>query len=301
MLTVAVGPASSKPGNGGSGNAAISADGRFVAIASAASNLIRGDTNGVYDVFVRDRLRGVTTRASVGPRGVQANARTGLAGISRNGRFVAIWSDASNLVGGDTNGVADVFVRDRVAGTTARMSIGLAGQQLDTESGQAAISADGRFVAFSSGGSVFVRDRASASAELIGRGAMPALSAEGRFVALNNGNGQVVVRDRATIPAKPGDAIFASDTLRTSADGAVGITLRDDTRVSLGANSEVRVDRYVYSPGEGGLGMVLKFMRGVAVYVSGRIAKLAPDSVRLETPSGIVGVRGTTVAIRVEQ
>ena len=137
MLTVAVGPASSKPGNGGSGNAAISADGRFVAIASAASNLIRGDTNGVYDVFVRDRLRGVTTRASVGPRGVQANARTGLAGISRNGRFVAIWSDASNLVGGDTNGVADVFVRDRVAGTTARMSIGLAGQQLDTESGQA--------------------------------------------------------------------------------------------------------------------------------------------------------------------
>src|SRR6185503_3068591 len=112
--------------------------------------------------------------------------------------------------------------------------------------------------------------------------------------------GAFVVRDRATIPAKPGDAIFASDTLRTSADGAVGITLRDDTRVSLGANSEVRVDRYVYSPGEGGLGMVLKFMRGVAVYVSGRMAKLAPDSIRLEAPSGIVGVRGTTVAIKVE-
>jgi hypothetical protein len=110
-----------------------------------------------------------------------------------------------------------------------------------------------------------------------------------------------IVRQNNTTAAKAGDAIFATDTLRTSADGAVGVTLRDDTRVSLGPNSEVRVDRYVYEPGEGGLGMVLKFMRGVAVYVSGRMAKLAPDSVRLETPSGIVGVRGTTVAIKVDQ
>jgi hypothetical protein len=109
-----------------------------------------------------------------------------------------------------------------------------------------------------------------------------------------------VVRDGGTIAVKPGDAVFATDTLRTSADGRLGITLKDDTRVSLGPNSEMKVDRYVYSPGEGGLGMVLKFVRGVAIYVSGRMAKLAPDSVRLETPSGIVGVRGTTVAIRVE-
>ena len=108
-----------------------------------------------------------------------------------------------------------------------------------------------------------------------------------------------VVRDRGTTPVKPGDAIFATDTLRTGGDGSVGITLKDDTRVSLGPNSEVRIDRYVYSPGEGGLGMVLKFVRGVAVYISGRMAKMAPDSIRLETPSAIVGVRGTTVAIRV--
>lgn len=110
----------------------------------------------------------------------------------------------------------------------------------------------------------------------------------------------LVVRESGTAAVKPGDAIFATDTLRTSADGRLGVTLQDDTRVSLGPNSEMKVDRYVYAPGEGGLGMVLKFMRGVAVYVSGRMAKLAPDSVRLETPSGIVGVRGTTVAIRVE-
>jgi hypothetical protein len=108
-----------------------------------------------------------------------------------------------------------------------------------------------------------------------------------------------IVREHGTLPAKAGDAIYATDTLRTSADASLGFTLKDDTRVSLGPNSEVKVDRYVYAPGEGGLGMVLKFMRGVAVYVSGRMAKIAPDSVRLETPSGIVGVRGTTVAIRV--
>lgn len=108
-----------------------------------------------------------------------------------------------------------------------------------------------------------------------------------------------IVRQNATVSAKAGDAVFASDALRTGADGSVGVTLRDDTRLSLGPASEVKIDRYVYAPGEGGLGMVLKFVRGAAVYVSGRIAKLAPDSIRLETPAAIVGVRGTTVAVRV--
>jgi hypothetical protein len=109
-----------------------------------------------------------------------------------------------------------------------------------------------------------------------------------------------IVRNNAATAAKPGAAIFASDTLRTGGDGSVGVTMRDDTRLSLGPNSEVRVERYVYAPGEGGFGMVLNFVRGVAAYVSGRIAKLAPDSIRLETPAAIVGVRGTTVAVRVD-
>lgn len=108
-----------------------------------------------------------------------------------------------------------------------------------------------------------------------------------------------IVRAGAALPATAGAPVYTTDTLRTAADGAVGVTLRDDTRLSLGPNSEVKIDRYVYAPGEGGLGMVLQFMRGVAVYVSGRLSKLAPDSIRLETPSAIVGVRGTTVAIKV--
>jgi hypothetical protein len=109
-----------------------------------------------------------------------------------------------------------------------------------------------------------------------------------------------IVRENVPIPARPGDAIFASDGLRTNANGTIGVTLKDDTRISLGPGSEARLERYVFAPGEGGLGMVLSFVRGVAAYVSGRMAKLAPDSIRLETPTAIVGVRGTTVAVRVE-
>jgi len=109
-----------------------------------------------------------------------------------------------------------------------------------------------------------------------------------------------IVRQNETMAAKPGEAVFATDALRTGGDGTVGVTLMDDTRLSLGPSSEVRLERYVYAPGEGGLGMVLNFVRGVAAYVSGRMAKLAPDAIRLETPAAIVGVRGTTVAVKVD-
>jgi hypothetical protein len=94
--------------------------------------------------------------------------------------------------------------------------------------------------------------------------------------------------------------VFETDGLRTGADGRVGVTLKDDTRVSLGPNSEARIDRFVYAPAEGRLGFVFNIVRGVAAYVSGQIAKLAPDSIRLETPAAIVGVRGTSLAVRVE-
>ena len=110
-----------------------------------------------------------------------------------------------------------------------------------------------------------------------------------------------VVREGAAVPARLGQAVFETDALRTGADGKIGVTLKDDTRVSLGPNSEVRLQRFVYAPAEGNLGLVLQFVRGAAAYVSGRIARLAPDSIRLETPAAIVGVRGTTLAVRVDQ
>jgi hypothetical protein len=109
-----------------------------------------------------------------------------------------------------------------------------------------------------------------------------------------------ILRAGGTIRAQVGQVVFEADELRTGADGSLGVTLKDDTRISLGPASEVRLDRFVYAPAQGGLALVLKFVRGVAAYVSGRIAKLAPDSIRLETPAAIVGVRGTSLAIRVQ-
>jgi hypothetical protein len=111
--------------------------------------------------------------------------------------------------------------------------------------------------------------------------------------------GAFIVRQSKPLAAKPGDAIFASDTLRTDENGAIGVTLIDDTRLSLGPASELRLERYAFAPAKGGFGLVVNFVRGVAAYVSGRMAKLSPDSIRLETPAAIVGVRGTTVAIQV--
>jgi hypothetical protein len=109
-----------------------------------------------------------------------------------------------------------------------------------------------------------------------------------------------IVRGGHTIPATLDHVVFESDVLRTGADGRLGVTLQDDTRVALGPVSEVRLDRFSYASAEGGMALVLRFMRGVAAYVSGRIAKISPDAIRLETPSAIVGVRGTTLAIRVD-
>jgi len=126
---------------------------------------------------------------------------------------------------------------------------------------------------------------------------LPTTSAAGR-IHVASGTASVL-RDDTTIPARVGLALLERDTLRTGSDGRLGVTLKDDTRVSLGPNSALRVDVVQYVPVEGKLALALKIVRGAAAYVSGRIAKLAPDAVRLETPAAIVGVRGTTLVIEV--
>ena len=113
----------------------ISADGRFVAFESLASNLVPGDTNGVGDVFVHDRQTGTTERVSVSSAGTQGNGDSAVPSISADGRFVAFVSVASNLVPGDTNGRLDVFVHDRQTGTTERVSVSSAGTQGNGASG----------------------------------------------------------------------------------------------------------------------------------------------------------------------
>lgn len=109
-----------------------------------------------------------------------------------------------------------------------------------------------------------------------------------------------VVRDGAQQPAQVGQLLYEADSLRTAGDGKIGVTLTDDTRLSLGPNSELKLEHFMFAPAESTFGLVVKFVKGAATYVSGRIAKLAPDSIRLETPASIIGVRGTTLAIQVQ-
>jgi hypothetical protein len=108
-----------------------------------------------------------------------------------------------------------------------------------------------------------------------------------------------VVRAGSSLPVRVGQGVFEGDVFKTGPNGHLGVTLDDETRISLGPNSEFHLDRFVYSPAEGRLGLVLKIVHGIATYVSGRIARLSPDAVRLETPDAVVGTRGTRLAIRV--
>ena len=100
-------------GNGISEVPSISADGRYIAFQSDASNLVGGDTNSTWDVFVHDRQSGTTERVSLATGGTQGNGGSNSSSISADGRFVTFWSSATNLVSGDTNDVPDIFVRDR--------------------------------------------------------------------------------------------------------------------------------------------------------------------------------------------
>ena len=147
-------------GNANSEATAIAPGGRFVVFSSIASNLTPGDTNGVADYFVVDLLTGALERISVSSSGEQGNAAvTSGASISADGRFVTFASSASNLVPGDTNQATDVFVRDRLADTTTRISVDSAGAQAIGYSQEPVISADGSFVAFhSNAGNLFPGD-----------------------------------------------------------------------------------------------------------------------------------------------
>ncbi|MHB8835247.1 MAG: hypothetical protein ACYC9Y_06015 [Candidatus Methylomirabilia bacterium] len=244
------------------GGGAISGDGRYAAFASFATNLVGGDVNATNDVFVKDLLTGEVVLASTSGAGAQGNGMSGMFGgpsLSGDGRYVAFTSLADNLVDGDTNGVADVFVKDLQSGAIVRASTGSGGEEAANSSAAAAISADGRFVAFESKANnlvagdtgaydVFVKnlqtgalDRVSTSgsgAQADGSSAAPAISADGRFVAFQStatnlvagdtgGKCDIFVKDRQT---------GLTQRASTSGSGAQGIadsvapSLSDDGR-----------------------------------------------------------------------
>ena len=217
--------------NDGSFTPAISGDGRFVAFASGADNLVDGDINNWVDVFVHDRQTGVTERVSIGALGVEGNDSSSHASISGDGRFVTFKSFANNLVGGDTNNNEDIFIHDRVIHLTERVSVNPLGGGGGFATGWGRVSEDGRFVAFLSSAAdlvagdtnnmwdVFVRDRQTGttsrvSVDSLGNQANShndslALSGDGRIVVFSsrasnlvpddtNGAPDVFVHDRQT-------------------------------------------------------------------------------------------------------
>jgi hypothetical protein len=208
---------SGKRANDWSVDAAISANGRFVAFDSYASNLVPGEPNGGRDVYVRDLQTGTTERVSVSSSGTPGNDTSYLDGISADGRFVVFSSWATNLVPGDTNRQMDVFVRDRLMGTTERVSVGNGGQQASGQSDYGVISNDGRFIAFASNApnlvpgnatsswNVFVHDNSTDTTELVSVGSdgtettgmshSSAISADGRFVAFDSAASNLVAGD----------------------------------------------------------------------------------------------------------
>jgi len=220
-----------RQGNDESLESSVSADGRFVAFTSFASNLARNDTNGSSDVFLRDRQAGYTERVSVASDGGQAAGYSWQPSVSADGRYVAFYSTAANLVPDDRGGMADVFVRDRRTRQTRRASEAADGAPANGYSVQPVLSANGRYVTFVSDArnlvpgdtnrriDVFVKDLetgavervsvASGGAQANGASFEPAITADGRYVAFEsfatnlvagdtNGRTDVFVHDRVT-------------------------------------------------------------------------------------------------------
>ena len=210
--------------NGGSYYASISADGRYVAFYSNASNLVSGDTNAAGDIFVHDRQIGGIERVSIASDGSQANSGSTEAKISANGRFVVFNSPADNLVTGDTNGYWDIFVHDRQTGVTHRVSIASDGSQGDQGSYGPTLSADGRYVAFSSYAGnlvdgdtgdlmdVFVHDRQTGVTQRASLASDGSQSNHQSFDAYISANGRYVSFHSAADNLVKGDTNASTDT-----------------------------------------------------------------------------------------
>jgi Tol biopolymer transport system component len=257
--------ASTRPG--------ISDGGRFVVFCSEALGFVPDDTNDAVDVFVHDRQTGTTRRATVGLGGAQANGTSFGDAISANGRYVAFWSFATNLVRGDTNGERDVFVRDLVAGTTRKASVGREGAQANGLSAGPTLSADGRLIGFFSDasnlvprdtngdGDGFVRNLAAATTKRVtltsggaqaNGGGGPILSADGRVAAFPS----------RAVGLVPGDTNGLPDVFVRKLEG--GTT----ERVSVGPGG-AQANRDSYAPALSSDGSVVAFTSNATNLVPG--------------------------------
>lgn len=234
---------SGEQGNARSRTPYLSSDGRFTAFQSDASNLVSDDTNGLEDVFVRDRQAGVTSRVSVATGGIQSiGGPSTVPTISGDGSVVVFSSRATNLVPNDTNGVADIFAHDRGTGTTTRLSVDSAGAQANGISDTACVSADGRLVVFSSDATnlvsgdtngaadIFLHDRQTGATSRISVSSAGAQGNDGSFDPYISSDGSTVVFSSLATDLVPGDTNGVRDVFVR--DLAAGTT----TRVSVSSS-----------------------------------------------------------------
>lgn len=120
------------------------------------------------------------------------------------------------------------------------------------------------------------------------------------YVKTASGAAWIVTGDARTA-AQPGTPVYAGSRLKTGTPGSIGVTLKDETLLSCGPDTELAIDEYLYAPSQGKLALVVNLVRGSLEYLSGVIAKLKPDAVSVKTPTGTIGIRGTHFVVRVEE
>ncbi len=113
--------------------------------------------------------------------------------------------------------------------------------------------------------------------------------------------GVLIERYGNIVKAEDGTPVYSNDTVRTGADGSVGIIFKDDSRISLGPNTRLELKKFVFKPVEKQFSMVNKLTKGTTSLISGKMSKLSPDSVVLETPTSTIGTRGTTFNIKINE
>jgi Tol biopolymer transport system component len=217
----------------------ISADGRYITYHSTAGNLVTGDTNGSVDIFLTDTSTGATTRVSTATDGTQGDGSSYYAAISADGGHITYHSLASNLVTGDTNGVSDVFLTDTATGTTTRVSTATDGIQGDDHSYEAAISADGRYIAYYSYATtlvtgdtngvpdVFLTDTTTGTTTRVSTATDGTQSDNSSFVPSISADGRYITYDSYASNLVTGDINIAFDIFLT--DTTTGATTRVST------------------------------------------------------------------------
>lgn len=129
----------------------------------------------------------------------------------------------------------------------------------------------------------------------------PAAAQEIIGVVKNSEGKAAVIRGEQVLPASAGTKLEAGDRLTTGNDGSLGVILRDNSTLSIGPGSSLVIQEFLFSPGEGKLGILARISRGTMAYISGLIGKLAPETARFETPTASIGIRGTRFAVKVEE